>query len=139
MLPSYMPCLVAKKSKISGAEELSTFEVKLTEPQREEWLRSYLLFDLKNHLNIVPIKTDDCYARYANDLSPQGRVCLLPFGTKKRRSVKMCSLLLPYYLPCVRPPCASELFLTSSPGEEIFVDYGSNLLRAIAPNVIPAA
>lgn len=101
LLPTYHPYLEIKKSLITGAN-LGLFALcdippnvfidvyhgtVYTDSELHKWerenpdqnAREYLLFDSENHFNIVPWKSDDCYARFANDVSLQGRFCNAEF------------------------------------------------------------
>lgn len=166
MFPTYNPFLVVKESLVHSAglglfttvaiprgsfidvyhgtvftdKELEEYEAKLT-GQEQDKMRAYLLFDRENHLNIVPFHTTDCYSRFANDVTLQGRMCNAIFSRFRPRNRKTRS----YYahFPSVDLPVEhrrATMCIRASvdilPGEEIYVDYGSDYWRQPLPKEI---
>jgi len=152
-LPSYNPNLEVKKSLIPNAnlglfakcsipknsfidvyfgKVMTNGELKKLEdrfPKRD--FRTYNLWDDILEKNIISFHRSDCYARFVNDVSLQGKACNAKFDSfkfkkenSKENSKTNCLTFLP--LPqrsatmCIRAACHINK------GDEIYIAYGSD-------------
>lgn len=156
--PTYNPCLEIKQSLVTGANlglfttcdipvgkfvdvyhgqvytnrEYDRLEESLSEEEKAK-IREYVFYDSDHRKNICP-SSEDCYARFANDITLQGRLCNAEFtGFEYEKDIHNTPRALAHFgdgfsLPlsqqkatiCIRAVCHI------SKGDEIYVSYGSD-------------